>query len=193
MESATMKLRPATPDDAPALARIHIAGLAAAYGGLVPQEFLDTLNLSERTDNWTTWLSSGETTAIIAHDDAGNPAGFIGFGKLRTAPPGMSPVRPTYTSEIYALYILPDYWRLGLGRELMTAAALALRDRKQKSLCLWVLEKNPRAVPFYKALGGQKCGTKMVEIGGRTVPEIAFGWRDTAVLLTPRDLPVHNP
>ncbi len=178
-----MKLRPATPDDAAALARIHIAGWRASYGGLVDAHFLDSLDEAEWTANWQKWLGSGDTTVIIAHADDGDPAGFISFGKLKTAPPGMSPVRPLYAAEIYAIYILPTYWGQKLGRRLMDRAARALKDRKQKSLCLWVVEKNTRAVAFYKALGGQKCGSKRVEIGGRGLSEIAFGWRDTTPLL----------
>lgn len=184
-----MILRPATPDDAAALARIHVAGWQASYGGLVDQAFLDGLDVGERTKNWQDWLSSGDTSAIIAHDDQGNPAGFISFGRLRTPPPGMSPIRPLYTAEIYALYILPDYWRQKLGRRLVDQAVRSLKDRKHKSLCLWVVEKNARAVAFYKALGGQKCGSKTVEIGGRHLSEIAFGWRDTAPLFCPEKTP----
>lgn len=180
-------LRTANLDDSPALARIHIAGWRASYDGLVPQEFLDSLDETARAEDWRGWLDSGAAQAIIAHDDTGRAAGFVGFGKLKTPPPGMSPVRPLYTAEIYALYILPDYWRHGIGRQLMAGAAAALRDQKMKSLCLWVLERNARAVPFYKALGGQKCGSKKVEIGGRTLTDIAFGWRDSATLLPATD------
>lgn len=178
-----MKLRPATPDDSAALARIHIAGWRASYGGLVDQTFLDALDAAEWTANWQKWLVSGDVSAIISHTDDGAPAGFVSFGRLKTAPPGMSPVRPLYTAEIYAIYILPAYWRQTLGRQLMDAATRTLKERKQKSLCLWVVEKNPRAVSFYKALGGQKCGSKTVSIGGRDLSEIAFGWRDTTPLL----------
>lgn len=180
-----MMITPCTPADAADLGHIHVEGWRAAYGGLAPQAFLDGLNADARAKNWTEWLASGETTALIARDNTGKPAGFISFGKVRTAPPGMSPVRPVYTAEIYALYLLPAYWRAGLGRQLMAAAAAALRVQKHKSLCLWVMEKNPRAVPFYKALGGQKCGSKTVEIGGKPLSEIAFGWRDTTILQMP--------
>lgn len=180
-----MIITPCTLADADDLAHIHVEGWRASYGGLVPQDFLDGLDVAARAKNWAEWLNSGETTALIARDASGKAAGFISFGKLRTAPPGMSPVRPVYTAEIYALYILPEYWRHGLGRQLMAAAATALRTQKHRSLCLWVMEKNPRAMPFYKALGGQRCGSKTVEIGGKTLSEIAFGWRDANILQMP--------
>jgi ribosomal protein S18 acetylase RimI-like enzyme len=176
-----MNIRPCTPEDAQALAHIHIEGWRATYNGLVEQSFLDALNKDERAADWVKWLGEG-TEALIAHDDAGNPAGFIAFNKLMTPPPGMSPIRPLYTSEILAIYILPDYWRQGLGHQLMKEAATRLKERKHKSLCLWVLEKNSRGNAFYKALGGQRCGKKDVTIGATKLTDVCYGWRDTSVI-----------
>ena len=96
----------------------------------------------------------------------------------------MSPIRPLYTGEIYALYILAPYWRQGLGTALMTAAAQGLAEKKHKSVCLWVLEKNARAACFYRARGGQACGRKDVQIGSSKVKELCFGWRDAGVLIS---------
>jgi len=175
-------LRPATVADSESLARIHVAGWQGAYGGLVDQSFLDSLDVAQRTENWRTWLTDTNTHVIIA-DGPDGAAGFVSAGPLRTPPPGMSMIRPLYTSEIYALYLMPDQMRKGLGTQLMAAAATEMKARKHKSLCLWVLEGNKRAISFYKARGGQKCGTKQVDIGGKMLPEAAFGWRDTAPLL----------
>lgn len=188
-----MMIRPAVPDDANILARIHVAGWQASYGGLVDQKFLDSLDVNEREKNWIDWMKQGDTSVLIADDSAGKPMGFISFGRLRTPPPGGSPIRPLYTAEVYAIYLLPESWGQGVGRGLMAAAAVALKDRKHKSLCLWVLEGNKRAIAFYRALGGQKCGSKIVEIGGRNLPEIAFGWRDTAALASGAKAAVDTP
>ena len=177
-----LNLQPCTPDDAGDLAYLHIEGWRSSYGGLVDQAYLDGLDRDARAADWRNWLASG-TQALIARDTDGNGCGFVAFSKLMTPPPGMSPVRPLYTAEILAIYILPGYWRGGLGRRLMAAAAESLRANKHKSLCLWVLEKNPRAIAFYKALGGERCGKKQVDIGGQTFTDVAFGWRDTGKLI----------
>ncbi|MBU0799864.1 MAG: GNAT family N-acetyltransferase [Alphaproteobacteria bacterium] len=179
----TFTLRPATIDDAAALAHIHVAGWRASYEGLVDAAFLDSLDENARAQNWRDWLATGQTHALIAFAADNTPAGFISYGNLRTPPPGMSQIRPLYTAEIYAIYLLPAFWRQKLGSQLMAAAATDLRTRKHKSLCLWVMEGNKRAVSFYKKKGGQKCGTKQVEVGGKTLPEIAYGWRDSTPLL----------
>jgi ribosomal protein S18 acetylase RimI-like enzyme len=176
------KILAAATADVPDLARIHVEGWRGAYSGLVPQDHLDGLRVEDKKAQWQRWLAEG-TTALIARDGAGAPAGFVSFGRLRTPPPGLSPIRPVYSGEIYALYLMPQFWRQGLGRHLMRDGALGLRAMKHKSLCLWVMEGNKRAVAFYKALGGQRCGTKQIEVGGRVLPEIAYGWRDTAGLI----------
>jgi ribosomal protein S18 acetylase RimI-like enzyme len=177
-----MKILPASTGDVHDLARIHIEGWRASYGGLVDQSFLDSLNAEKRAQEWAAWMESG-TEVLIARDDDNNAAGFIAFGKLMTAPPGMSSVRPLYTSEILAIYILPEYWRNGLGRKLMGEAAVRLMEKKHRSLCLWVLEKNTRGNAFYKALGGERCGKKQVEIGGRKLTDVCYGWRNIAAVL----------
>ncbi|HEY8192196.1 MAG TPA: GNAT family N-acetyltransferase [Alphaproteobacteria bacterium] len=179
----SFSIRAAIEADIPALAHIHVEGWKSSYGGIVNQAFLDELKESERAADWQRWFGEGNMEVLIAHDDAGNPAGFASFGKLRTPIPGGSPIRPLYTAEIYAIYILPQYWRQGLGRQLVGGAALKLKDMKHRSLSLWVLEKNVRACGFYKSLGGQRCGKKDIEVGGTKVKDVAYGWRSTESLL----------
>ena len=176
-------IRPATEIDIPAIAFIHVAGWRDSYGGIVRQEFLDNLSVEEKEKNWRDWFKDGTMQVLLALDGAGKPCGFISFGKLRTPVPGGSPIRPPYSAEVYAIYILHDSQRQGLGRQLMREAALKLKDMKHRSLCLWVLEKNARAVEFYKKLGGQRCGKKDIEVGGTKVKDVAIGWRDTAGLM----------
>ena len=178
----TFAIRSATESDIPALARIHVAGWRDSYEGIVNRTFLDDLTEDQRVADWQKWFAEGVMQTLIAEDEAGIPCGFISFGKLRTPIPGGSPIRPLYSSEIYAIYILESYQRKGLGRQLMRAAALKLKEMKHRSACLWVLEKNEKAISFYKELGGQRCGKKDIEIGGTKVKEVAYGWRDTTLL-----------
>lgn len=176
-------IRPATESDIPALAHIHVEGWKASYGGIINQAFLDGLKESDRAADWGRWFGEGNMEVLIAHDAGGSPAGFASFGKLRTPIPGGSPIRPLYTAEIYAIYLLDEFKRQGLGRQLMGAAAARLKEMKHRSLCLWVLEKNLPAIEFYKALGGQRCGKKDIEVGGTKVKDVAYGWRSTESLL----------
>lgn len=174
----------ATLEDARDLAEIHVTSWKEAYKGLVDQDFLDDLIINKYEERWRGWISEGVTnTLLLKTEENGNPAGFVTSGPLRTAPPGTSSVRPQYTAEIYALYVLPDDFGKGLGKALMQEAAEALLQEKHKGLCLWVLEKNKRALDFYLHLGGQAVGKKVVEIGRSKVKEKCIAWRDMRQLV----------
>lgn len=176
-------VRPAAKDDIPAIARLHVQGWKDAYGGQVDRAYLDGLDEGERAAQWQGWFDPAHSPLLIAFSADGAPAGFVSCGRLRTPPPGMSPIRPLYAGEIYALYILSPHWRQGLGTQLLRAAAQEMAAMKLPSFCLWVLEKNARAVAFYKKTGGERCGKKDVRIGPDTVREICFGWRDSRTFL----------
>lgn len=175
-------IRIATQADIPALARIHTEGWQAAYGGLVDQAYLDSLSVEDRAEKWREWMDAGESETRIAEED-GAAAGFITYGRTKTAPPGSSTIRPTYAAEIYAIYLLPQYWQKGIGKALLCEAVRNLKTQKQTSLCLWVLDGNVRAKSFYEKMAGQRIGNKMVEIGPNRLKEICYGWRDTAQIV----------
>ena len=50
-------IRPAVPNDAQAVARIRVLGWRFAYQGLVPQGYLDSLNVAEDTERMRGYLS----------------------------------------------------------------------------------------------------------------------------------------
>lgn len=175
-------IRPAAPPDIDALAHIHDQGWRAAYGGAVDPGYLDSVTLDMRRADWARWLTEKDMQTAVALDASGTPCGFVSYGRLRTPPPGSSPIRPLYSGEIYGLYVLPAAWRQGTGTRLMEAAAEGLAAQRHKSLCLWVLEKNANAAAFYKARGGQRCGNKDIMVGPSAVRDVCFGWRDSAIL-----------
>jgi len=177
-----LEINPFDENDLSDVSRLHIEGWKATYEGLVDPAFLNSLSLSQRESEWRAWLAAGDMQVLLARQ-AGHPAGFISFGRLKTPPPGMSPIRPLYGSEIYAVYLLPEYWRHGIGTALMRAAAETLKGQKQTSLCLWVIEQNTRAQAFYERLGGQRVGKKPADIGGKKFTEICYAWRNTNVLI----------
>lgn len=174
-------IRPATTVDIPAIAELHIEGWKGAYGGIVDQGYLDSLSVEQRVKDWQGWMKAGESHTFIAEEE-GHAAGFVTIGRTKTPPPGSSPIRPSHSGEIYALYLRPDFWRKGIGAALLKHAAKELKDRKHTAICLWVLDANARAKSFYEKMGGQKLGGKMIKIGPSSLKEICYGWRDTATL-----------
>ncbi|WP_435640517.1 N-acetyltransferase family protein [Micavibrio aeruginosavorus] len=179
----SMTIRAATHDDIDVLARILVSGFHATYDGLVDPEWLAAKTEDEYRGKWREWLDSDGFGALVSCLPDGTPVGVVSFGKLKTPPPGVSLIRPLYTAEIYAIYILPEHWRQGHGLKLMQAATESLLAMKHKSMCLWALEANKRAGAFYTTLGAQRIGKRDIEAGSRKAREVCFAWRDTRPIL----------
>jgi ribosomal protein S18 acetylase RimI-like enzyme len=54
---------------------------------------------------------------------------------------------------VYYLAVTPDFQKQGLGRRMMVAAELWLRERNAPKIQLMVRDDNEAAIGFYKALG----------------------------------------
>tara|TARA_Y100001001_G_scaffold127328_1_gene126110 strand:+ start:231 stop:758 length:528 start_codon:yes stop_codon:yes gene_type:complete len=168
-------LKPILESSVEDLATIHVQGWQAGYKDLVPDDYLENLSVDEYKSKWQLWLKE-LAQGYVAEVD-GIAAGFVSFGKIRTRLPCDKGVIPLYSGEIYALYLKPDYWRMGLGSQLLRAAFEDLKQERHNGAALWVVKDNKRACSFYEAHGGQRVAKKKQEIGGRFLNESAFGWR----------------
>ena len=170
-------LRPAQPDDAPAIARIYVAGWQDAYPGLLPDRLLVGMRRGEgRAESWARTIrcpGRGERVMVAEAED-GAVIGFAGGGPAR--PRGFA-----YDSEVYTLYVDGDHQEGGVGRRLFCALAVELASGLGPSLIVWVLAGNP-ARYFYEALGGRHVGRRSGRLGGAAIEELAYGWPDAAVL-----------
>ena len=180
-----ISLRPATPEDAAAIAHIHVRTWQATYPGIVPQPYLDALEEAAFTAGWQGRLPPAASVAILLAELDGNPVGFASGGPLRDL---LAP----YTGELYALYLLPHAQRHGLGRRLVLTIADLLREQGHTHMLLWVLRDNPAAA-FYRHLGGTLVTEKTIEIGGAHLPELAFGWPLSGPALAPTPIPAGDP
>lgn len=119
---------------------VHWRTWQIAYAGLIPDRYLSDPAFRERCEkNARRW-----TDGILVAKRGDDVIGFTGFGTAQDDDLGEA-------GEVYALYVLPEYWSRGVGYALMKAAAEALRDKARISL--WVLDGNERAIRFYKRLG----------------------------------------
>ena len=167
-----LSIRPATPDDAPEIAHVHIESWRTTYAGIVPDEYLAALNEPERTAAWQEWLTRDIPVYVASLD--GKVVGFIGGGPIR------EPIE-TYGAELYAIYLLRHAQGQGIGRQLLKQLVTTLRSNGFHSTVAWVLEQNP-AKHFYIRTGAQLLASKEIEIGGATLTEVAYGWPDLQLL-----------
>lgn len=166
-----MQVRPATVNDAAAIAHVHVASWRTTYAGLLPDELLAKLDEEKRTAWWTQVLEKNQSLTFVAVDNAGEVVGFASGGKQRDDD------FPQYDGEIYAIYLLEATQRQGIGRRLTVTLTNALHDAGYKSLLVWVLKGNP-AIAFYRALGGQYITEKTEPMGPVEVTEEGYGWLD---------------
>lgn len=150
-------IRPATPDDSPTIAEIHVASWQAAYLGLLPGEFLASLSVSERLQMWEFIFQLGMTETWVAEDD-GVVVGFVNFGPSRD-----DDANPSLTAEIMSIYLLPAVWGQGLGATLFRKAIETLHQKGFEEVTLWVLHTNDRAIRFYERTGFHADGATKVE------------------------------
>ena len=158
-------VRMATIEDAETIALIHVRSWQTAYEGIVPAQFLAALSIQERANMWRKVISEYHGIVLLAASPHGE-VGFISFGPSRDED-------GREKAEIYAIYVLPQFWHQGIGRELLDEAERRLKGFS--AFTLWVLEKNARARRFYEARGFRLDGSRKEDtIGGVLLTELRY-------------------
>jgi GNAT superfamily N-acetyltransferase len=168
-----MRVREATLEDGAMIAQVHLASWRTTYAGIIPQAYIDGLRWEDGAARWVTRLQEKTNAVFVAEDDAGL-FGFIAGGAIMHAVDG-------YDGELGAIYLLASHQRKGAGRALVRRLATELRRQGFRNMAVWALKKNS-ACGFYQRMGGAQVAEQMIEIGGVTLPELAFGWADIGVL-----------
>jgi GNAT superfamily N-acetyltransferase len=165
-----VRIRRATGDDAATVAAIQVRSWRAAYAGLMPQEYLDSLSIPDRAARWREWIDSlpGGVRVWLAEESEG-PVGFASTGPSRDSEPVPG------TAEVYALYLEPSVIGTGRGRELFGHAVDDLRAQGYQRAELWVLTGNDRAQRFYERAGWLADGSEKLEpFDEIVVPEVRY-------------------
>jgi GNAT superfamily N-acetyltransferase len=175
-----ISIRKATVGDAREIAHIHVVAWQAAYRDIVPQSFLDALDVNSRAELWNTWLQHEDAHIYVATVDE-RISGFIGGGKLREA---IGESIREFDAELYAIYLLPSVKGQGIGKLLIRELAKVLDARGFRRMAVWVLAENP-ACDFYEHLGAQRIAQKQIQIGEANLLEAAYEWQDLQRLAMP--------
>jgi ribosomal protein S18 acetylase RimI-like enzyme len=158
-----MRVRPARPEDAAAIAEVHVRTWQAAYAHVFGAEGLATLDVDQRRARWEETLSepAPRSSVFVAETDADGVVGFAATGASGDSED---------EGELYAIYVLPAAWGSGVGPALMRAAVDSVRAEGFPTATLWVLDDNPRARRFYEREGWVADGRREgVHLGVGTV------------------------
>lgn len=153
------KIRYAEINDAKVLGKIHSESWKTAYKGIVPDFVLDNITEDKRERYFEKVLTENleEDTLIFVDDKA---VGLMTIGKCRDND------RDNTYGEIWDIYLLPEYWNMGIGSYYINWGINELKNRNFKKITLWVLEDNLNSRKFYERMGFRHDGT---------VKEIDFG------------------
>ncbi len=162
-------IRPATPDDAAAIADVHVRSWQEAYAGIVPDDYLSSLDSEQRAHRWRELLEAGPEDRVrtLVAQSGDRLLGFASYGPSRDEDARRG------EREIYSIYLDPGTWGSGVARELIRT--LVAEVGEQTPLTLWVLAKNERARHFYRRHGFQPDGVERLDdVGGAQLLEIRY-------------------
>jgi GNAT superfamily N-acetyltransferase len=169
-------VRPARAADAAAIAQVRIDAWRATYRGIIPDAYLDAMNLSDSAAFWERIRASGSPHAsVYVATDGEDVVGFAAAN--RRDPPKLG-----FDAELSAIYLTARYKRRGIGRRLVSAVAAAQRERGATGLVTWVIAKNKDARAFYESLGGELLLEQPFQWDGLDLVEAGYGFRDLDAL-----------
>ncbi|MFZ2314101.1 MAG: GNAT family N-acetyltransferase [Gammaproteobacteria bacterium] len=148
-------VRRGTVLDASDIANIHVKSWQRIYKGIMPDHVLNDLSVPERKKLWESWIAN--RTEVLVIEEKNIVLGFISFGRVHDS------LDAKHVAEISAIYIAPDRWRNGYGRQLLLKAELKAKESGFSEMTLWVLEKNTRGRLFYESMGYNETPTVKVD------------------------------
>jgi GNAT superfamily N-acetyltransferase len=169
-------IRRAEAGDAAAIAQLRIDAWRATYRGMMPDAYLDAMNLSDSAAFWSRILGAASPHASVYVAVEGDR--IVGFAAgNRRDPPKLG-----FDAELSAIYLAAERKRRGLGRRLVAAVAADQRQRGATGLVTWVIAKNQGARAFYEALGGELLVEQPFQWDGIDLVEAGYGFRDLDAL-----------
>lgn len=163
-----VRFREATIADCSAVARVHVRSWQESFAGIVPQIFLDGMSVERRARAFEEGFAAPSYKMYVAESAGHGVIGFVDCGAPRENV-------GAYAGELYAVYILPEFQRRGVGQKLFNLAAESLAGEGRCSMYLYALEASPYR-SFYEKMGGKVVGRKQVEMVGARFDELVYGW-----------------
>ena len=171
-------IRPARVEDAAAIGAVHVAAWRSAYANILPADYLAGLSALRYAAQYHAAIRGagqrpvGVHVAIATAADATRPR-VVGFVTASVLPKSYFPALAD--AEVETLYVHDDWRDQGVGRRLLRASAIRLREAGSRSVFLWVLRDNPGRW-FYQRLGGRHVCDAQTEVAGQRLPQSAYRW-----------------
>ena len=166
-----MILRPATPADAPALARLGADTFVAAFGHLYrPEDLAAFLAEVHNADAVGAEIAGEECTHRLVEDGGS----LVAFCKLRYPTKFGAYSDANNPIELGQLYALPTHTGSGVGGQLMDWALAHARGHGHDAVLLSVYAENFGAQRFYQRHGFAKIADITFKVGDHYDPEYLY-------------------
>ena len=179
-----IQLRRATVADAEAIAAIRIEGWRTTYRGMIPDSYLNEMDMNENVLHWRTILQAlpvkEDSLCVYVAVSEDEIVGFVSAMKL-------SEPKLDKDGEINAIYIRPQWQRCGIGKRMLHKAARSLQAMGCTSCVIWVIDGNSQARNFYEELGGEILIEQDFSWDGLDLTEVGYGWSDLSVMMASAD------
>ena len=156
--------RVAHTGDVESVQRVAKAAWHAVYDEILGEDVVDQV-LGE-------WYDDDAIAAGITHDAqdffvAERAEEVVGYAHVGPHP-------PRRVHQLYRLYVHPDEWRDGIGRQLLAEVEQALYDRDVTLYEVEVVTDNTIGVAFYESTGFERADTSERDLFGETVTQYVF-------------------
>ncbi|MFA9273643.1 MAG: N-acetyltransferase family protein [Candidatus Aquirickettsiella gammari] len=179
-----IQLRRATVADAEAIAAIRIEGWRTTYRGMIPDSYLNEMDMNENVLHWRTILQAlpvkEDSLCVYVAVSEDEIVGFVSAMKLPEP-------KLDKDAEINAIYIRPQWQRCGIGKRMLHKAARSLQAMGCTSCVIWVIDGNSQARNFYEELGGEILIEQDFSWDGLDLTEVGYGWSDLNVMMASAD------
>jgi GNAT superfamily N-acetyltransferase len=169
----SMVIRPSQKDDVHSMSCVYVQTWRDTYLGVVPYGYLYTMSAPQLEQGFLNELQSKHVISYVA-EGAGGVIGFVSGGYERQGD-------HIYNGEIYAMYVLKNYQRKGVGTKLVSALAKQLNQFGIYSMLVRVLEHNPYR-RFYEKINGIYLRKHRMPFAGEVLDVAAYGWIDTSLI-----------
>lgn len=177
MNTSPYEIRKAIASDAEGIAHVHVKSWQTSYRGIIEQSFLDNISYEQRLELRKKILNSeGALQLIVTFGE--QIIGFADAGPLRPKPYNEqffpSQEENVKYGEIYAIYLLREHQRKGLGKKLYQECRRWFKVQGYHHFVTWGLADNTHARRFYESEGGELVGEITVNIGDQDYKENCY-------------------
>ena len=167
-EVMQMRIRQATPADAPDIAKVNVESWRSTYNGIVPNQYLNGMSHEKREKQWRSIIENPDSIVLVAEGIDGSIGGYISGGRERSG-------KISFEGELYAIYLLKEWQRKGIGKQLVKQMLDEMRNKHIANMMVWVIEDNP-SKRFYELIGGKPIFREKLIISGKELQEVGYGW-----------------